>query len=99
MKLRIARGAATDPDETWIYAARSYSLKATEHLVNLPGSRFEIIVSHPSIGRDRPDLGEEVRSLVAGSYRIYYRQEKKGIVRVLHIKQSAPHETKFFGQK
>jgi hypothetical protein len=27
------------------------------------------------------------------------RQERKGIVRVLHIKHAAQDETKFFGQK
>jgi hypothetical protein len=35
MTLRIARGVAADLDEIWIYAARSYSLEAAEHLVNL----------------------------------------------------------------
>ena len=62
-------------------------------------SGFEIIVSHPGIGRDRPDLGEDVRSLAAGSHRIYYRQERKGIVRVLHIQHAARNEARLFGQK
>jgi hypothetical protein len=35
MTLRIARGVAADLDEIWIDAARSYSLEAAEHLVNL----------------------------------------------------------------
>lgn len=99
MRLRVARSAAADLDEIWIFSARNSSLEAAEHLVNMLTSRFETIVSHPGIGRDRADLGENVRVLVAGSYRIYYRQERNGIIRVLHLRHAARDETKLFGPK
>jgi plasmid stabilization system protein ParE len=99
MKLRIARSAAADLDEIWIHTARSRSFEAAEHLVSLLMGRFGTIASHPGIGKERADLGENVRALVAGSYRIYYRQERNGIIRMLHVRHAARDETKLFGPK
>jgi plasmid stabilization system protein ParE len=77
MKLRIARSAVADLDEIWGYVASSQSIEAAERLVNLLASRFSAIAGHPGLGRSRAELGEGIRSLVAGNYRIYYRQERK----------------------
>jgi plasmid stabilization system protein ParE len=96
MKLRLARSAIADLDGIWIYVARNQNVEAAGRLVNLLMRRFTTIVSHPGLGRRRADLGENIRSLVAWSYRIYYRQERKGIVRVLYVKHAARDETKLF---
>ncbi len=62
-------------------------------------NRFEAIVKRPGLGRSRADLGDNIRSLVAGSYRIYYRLERKSTVRVLHVKHAARDEPQFSRQK
>ena len=95
----LACSAIADLDEVWIYTARNQNIEAAERLVNLLMNRFTTIASHPGVGRRLVDLGENIRSLVAGNYRLYYRKERKGIVRVLYVRHAARDETKLFGPK
>jgi toxin ParE1/3/4 len=45
-----------------------------------------LISEHPQIGRERPEIGDELRSFAAMSWVIFYRTdgEKIRIVRVVH---------------
>jgi ParE toxin of type II toxin-antitoxin system, parDE len=61
-----------------------------------PGdSRFlrTILEWDGSAQRLRPGL----RSFPVGNYRIYYRQEDKGVVRVLYVRHAARDEKTLFG--
>ena len=49
------------------------------------------------MGRHRPNLGEDMRSLPVNNYRIYYRQDIRGRVRILHVKHAARDEKRLFG--
>ncbi len=51
----------------------------------------------PTIGRHRPNLGEDMRSFPVHNYRIYYRQDSRHRVRILHVKHSARDEKKLVG--
>ena len=48
-----------------------------------------LIAEHPLIGRARPELAPELRSLPEGSYVIFYKPRPAGpeIVRILHGKR------------
>ena len=91
-RLRVARSAVSDPDEIWTYIAMRESVDAAERLVEFLTKRFALLVQHPSAGRKRDDLRAGLRSLPVGSYRIYYRQENEGVVRVLHVRHTARDE-------
>jgi len=93
-KLRIARSAVADLDEIWLYIARQASVETAERVVNLLTSKFSLIVSYPGIGRCRPELGPEIRSFPVQNYRIYYRQDKGGIVRILYVRHAKRDESR-----
>ena len=48
------------------------------------------------MGRHRPNLGEAMRSFPVTNYRIYYRQDSRSRVRILHVKHAARDENKLF---
>ena len=50
------------------------------------------------MGRSRPNLEEGMRSFPVHNYRVYYRQDKRGVVRILPVKHAARDEKKLFGQ-
>lgn len=94
MKLRVARSAIVDLDGIWAYVAQNQSLEAAERLLNVITSRFSVPAKNPGMGRNRSELREGLRSFPVGSYRIYYRPERSGIVRILHIRHAARDEMK-----
>ncbi len=48
------------------------------------------------MGRKPPDLGEGMRSFPVRNYRIYYRQDSRGQVRILRVKHTARDESTLF---
>ncbi|HMD99569.1 MAG TPA: type II toxin-antitoxin system RelE/ParE family toxin [Terriglobia bacterium] len=96
-KVRIARSAVTDLDEIWLYIAQRQSIEAAERAVDLLTSKFSLLAACPGIGRRRPELGPEIRSFPVHNYRIYYRQEKRGIVRILYVRHAKREESRMFG--
>jgi toxin ParE1/3/4 len=97
MKLRVARSAVRDLDVIWAYIAVEQSLEMAERVVSSLASVFSFLGKSPSAGRSRPELGEGLRSFPSGNYRIYYRQDTRGVVRVLHVRHAARDEKKLFG--
>ena len=54
-------------------------------LIDAIFNRFEVLVEQPRLGRNRPEFGDGVRSLVVESYVIYYRYDEDLLIaRVLH---------------
>jgi len=96
MKLRVARGAVGDLDTIWAYIAAKEGIEVAERLVSLLTRRFSFLAKNPGAGRNRPELRRDVRSFPSGNYRIYYRQETRGIVRILHVRHAAQDERKLF---
>jgi toxin ParE1/3/4 len=96
MRIRVARSAVGDLDEIWTYIANRSGVEAAERVVNSIVKRFPLIGRNPTLGRNRADLHEGLRSFPVGSYRIYYRKDSQGIVRILHIRHAARDEGKLF---
>jgi toxin ParE1/3/4 len=96
MKLRVARSAVADLDEIWAYLAEKESIEAAERLVGLLTGRFMFLAKNPAAGRSRSELHKGLRSFPVGNHQIYYKQEKNGIVRILHVRHAARDEAKLF---
>jgi toxin ParE1/3/4 len=82
--LRSAQ-ALRDLDDIWFHIAQDSVINADAWLDHL----FDKAVSlseQPQMGRARPELGAEIRSLPVGAYLVYYRPLSDGVevVRVLH---------------
>ena len=97
MKLRVARSAVADLDQIWAYIAEKQSIEVAERLVSQLTGRFSFLAKNPGVGRSRSEIREGLRSFPVGSHRIYYRQETKGIVRILYVRHAARDEGKLFG--
>lgn len=81
----ISPRAEKDIDKILLFIAADNleaSLKFHERLSN----RFEILAENPKIGRERPEIKQDLRSFPEGSYLILYREWAGivAIVRVLH---------------
>jgi len=96
MKLRVARGAVRDLDAIWAHVAAEKNVETAERLVTSITSRFSFLARNPSAGRSRSELREGLRSFPTGNYRIYYRQEQRGIVRILRVRHAARDEEDLF---
>lgn len=77
--------ARADLADIWDYIARDDPRRATAFLRELEGV-FQTLADQPMLGRQRPELVEELRSFLVGRYVIYYLPWPDGIdvVRVLH---------------
>lgn len=84
---RVTRSAEARADlaEIWDYIAQDSLQRATAFLRELE-STFQILAEQPMMGRQRPELGDDIRSFPMSRYVIYYQPwpDGVGIVRVLH---------------
>ena|SRR5258708_32856758 len=92
----VAPSALADLDEIWVYIAQKASIEIAERVVETITHIFPLLASNPGMGRIRPNLGEGIRSIPALNYRIYYRQDSRGRIRILHVKHAARDERKLF---
>ena len=91
-KLRIARSALADLDEIWLYIAKRQSMETAERVVSFLTKKLSVLAASPGLGRRRPELGTDIRSFPAQNYRIYYREEGRGITRVLYVRHARRRE-------
>ncbi len=85
MPYRLSTLAEQDLEEIWSYLAEDASLATADRLIDAIFDRFELLVEHPRMGRNRPEFGEGVRSFVVESYVVYYRHDANILIaRVLH---------------
>jgi toxin ParE1/3/4 len=80
-----------------LYVARKANLDVAQRLVDAIASTFLLLPANPGVGRQRPNLGAGMRTFPVNNYRIYYRQDARGRVRILHVKHAARDEKKLFG--
>jgi toxin ParE1/3/4 len=52
----------------------------------------ELLAQHPLLGRSRPELGKDLRSLPVGNYLVFYTAASKGIcvIRVIYGGRDLP---------
>jgi toxin ParE1/3/4 len=84
-RYRLAEQARADLDEIWLYIAED-NPSAADRFLDTLYERFLLLAGQPLLGRDRPELALNLRSLPVGNYVIFYRPIDDGIevVRVLH---------------
>ena len=77
--------ALADLAEIWAYIAEG-SPDQADAFIDLVDSKFQALSRRPGIGRLRPELAPDIRSLVVGRYLVFYLPLSRGIevVRVLH---------------
>jgi toxin ParE1/3/4 len=65
---------------------------AADHWLDSIDEKCQSLACMPQLGRKRPDLAPDLRSLPAGNYVIFYRPIPEGIqvIRVLHGARDIP---------
>jgi toxin ParE1/3/4 len=81
--------ALTDLAEIWAYIARQSaddSPDQADAFIDLIDREFRALSLRPGIGRRRPEIAPDIRSLSVGRYVVFYLQLPRGIevIRVLH---------------
>ena len=87
----ISAAARSDLDDIWLYIAQ-HNIEAADRLISAIVSRFPKLAAIPELGRQRPELGSQLRSFPVGRHVIFYHPMKNGIeiVRVLHGARDLP---------
>jgi toxin ParE1/3/4 len=77
--------ALADLAEIWAYIADD-SPDQADAFVDLVDSKLQALSRRPGLGRRRPELSSDIRSLTVGRYVVFYLPLARGIevVRVLH---------------
>ena len=77
--------ALSDLAEIWAYVAEGSSDQA-DGFVDLIDSKFQALSRRPGMGRRRPELAPDIRSLTVGRYVVFCVSLSSGIevVRMLH---------------
>ncbi len=81
----VTPNAEKDIDEILLFIAADNvdaAIAFNERLI----SRFELLADNAKIGRERPELKQDLRSFPEGNYLVFYREWSGivAIVRVLH---------------
>ena len=84
-RYRLTGQAQTDLEEIWLYIAE-HNIPAADRFLDTLHERFVLLAGQPLLGRARPELAPNLRSLSVGNYVIFYRPIDDGIevARVLH---------------
>jgi toxin ParE1/3/4 len=85
--IRVAERAQKDLIEIWEYVARE-NPESAERLLQTFREKFELLLSHPLIGRERNEIFIGLRSFPAGRYVIFYQPMDYGI-EVLRVRHGA----------
>ena len=77
--------AIQDPDDIWFYIAQD-NVTAADRWIDHLLEKALTLAEEPLMGRLRPELAPQIRSLPVKSYMLYYRPMEGGIelVRVLN---------------
>ena len=91
IQYRVSDAARIDLEEIWLFIAQD-NPDAADRFIQIIVSRFASLASMPYVGRQRKDLGAQLRSLPVKSYVVFYRLKEDGveIVRVLHGARDFP---------
>lgn len=84
-RARLTRETKKDLKEIWTYIA-DQNVEAAERVNRILYKSFDRLAESPRLGRQRPELGEKIRSIPEGNYVIFYKPLKDGVMvlRVIH---------------
>ncbi len=93
MKLRFSGQAKEDLIDLWEYIAVHDEL-AADRYVDCVFERSGELLVHPELGRPRPKLYSEIRSLLCRNHLIFYRvvTESIEVLRILHGSIDLPNQ-------
>jgi len=63
-EIRYARRAREDVLDLWLYVAQQTSETAADHVLDRIEEACRRLARHPELGRARPEIADEARSLV-----------------------------------
>jgi toxin ParE1/3/4 len=88
-ELIIAPSALNDLEQIWLYIGVNSSPDIADRLLDEVYDRFELLSMAPLMGKERPELAKNVRSMVVEPFVIFYRPLERGvaIARVLRAEQ------------
>ena len=87
MTLRFSGPAQADLEEIWLYLLlESGNKTVADRWIDRILEKARAVSTDPHIGRLRPDLGVDLRSVVIGKYLVIYAERTLSveIVRVIH---------------
>ena len=90
-QLRRSARAEQDLIEIWTFIATD-NVAAADRIFDLLVAKSELVARNPAIGRLRKELGDGVRSTLAGSWALFYRvhPDHVEILRYLHTRRRMP---------
>jgi toxin ParE1/3/4 len=84
MKVRVSGKAKLDLFEIYSYLA-DLNESAAERLMSRVNEKLERLSRFPFIGRERPEFGPRLRSIVVADYVVFYSIEKEiTVMPVIH---------------
>lgn len=85
LRIHQSSQAWRDIVEISLFIARD-NLTAADAWVDAIERKLEMLATHPELGQERPDLGNDIRCLTAGSYLLIYQSTADSIelIRVIH---------------
>jgi toxin ParE1/3/4 len=85
----LSARAVGDLEALWLWIATHASPEQADAVLDTLGERFALLAGAPRLGRERPELGAHVRSLVVDPLVVFYRPRDWGaqVIRVLHTAQ------------
>lgn len=97
MKLRIRPEARQDLRDIGDYIAQD-DRQAARRFVRTLRERCAFLAENPRVGRERPDLGEGLRSFPVGNYVIFYRL-LDGVVEIVNVIHGSRDIESLFGRQ
>lgn len=89
---RILRTSSCDADlfDIAVHIAED-NPTAADALIDVFDRKFLLLAEFPTMRRQRPELGNRIRSLPIGNYMVFYRliDDGIGLIRVLHGARNA----------
>jgi toxin ParE1/3/4 len=85
--IRVAERTREDLIEIWEYIAGE-NPESAERLLQIFREKFELLLAHPLIGRERSEIFISLRSFPADKYIIFYQPTDYGI-EVLRVRHGA----------
>jgi toxin ParE1/3/4 len=83
-RLTISPLALRDLDEIWLYIAKD-NIDAAERVNDELNAATKDLAHYPRLGRERPEMGDGVRSYPSGNYLIIYLPLPGGGAHVFRI--------------
>lgn len=83
-RVHLTEIALSDLDEIWEYVAHD-SVDRADRLVDTITAKCRVLERFPDIGRPRPELSFNLRSVPVGRYIVFYRNrdEQVDVIRII----------------